>query len=183
MIQCFCRLYFIIGYYRILGITLFHAYFWLVTDLILQTIRYSTCPYRNDTLVDEKWKKKMPISLRLLLKGEIGSWPTQDCRASKHTLPGAAFPAAEVGCQSPQMLGCCGQWCCLLFLWLVQLQSHTIEPFLASPFPILTSRGKVKVKVTESCQTLCHPMDYTVRGIIQARILEWVAFLFSRGSS
>ena len=26
-------------------------------------------------------------------------------------------------------------------------------------------------------------MDYTVRGILQARILEWVAFPFSRGSS
>ena len=26
-------------------------------------------------------------------------------------------------------------------------------------------------------------MDYTVHGILQARILEWVAFLFSRGSS
>ena len=33
------------------------------------------------------------------------------------------------------------------------------------------------------CQTLCHPMDYTVHGILQARILEWVAFPFSRGSS
>ena len=30
---------------------------------------------------------------------------------------------------------------------------------------------------------LCDPMDYTVRGILQARILEWVAFPFSRGSS
>ena len=29
----------------------------------------------------------------------------------------------------------------------------------------------------------CDPMDYTVRGILQARILEWVAFPFSRGSS
>ena len=27
------------------------------------------------------------------------------------------------------------------------------------------------------------PMDYTVHGILQARILEWVAFHFSRGSS
>ena len=27
------------------------------------------------------------------------------------------------------------------------------------------------------------PMDYTVLGILQARVLEWVAFLFSRGSS
>ena len=30
---------------------------------------------------------------------------------------------------------------------------------------------------------LCDPMDYTVHGILQARILEWVAFPFSRGSS
>ena len=40
----------------------------------------------------------------------------------------------------------------------------------------------LKVKVTQSCLTLCNPMDYTVCGILQARILEWVAFLFSRGS-
>ena len=30
--------------------------------------------------------------------------------------------------------------------------------------------------------TLCDPMDYTLPGI-QAKILEWVAVLFSRGSS
>ena len=30
---------------------------------------------------------------------------------------------------------------------------------------------------------LCNSMDYTVHGILQARILEWVAFAFSRGSS
>ena len=40
-----------------------------------------------------------------------------------------------------------------------------------------------KVKVTQLCPTLCDPMDYTVLGILQARILEWVAFPFSRGSS
>ena len=32
----------------------------------------------------------------------------------------------------------------------------------------------VKVKVTQLCLTLCNPMDYTVHGILQARILEWV---------
>ena len=42
---------------------------------------------------------------------------------------------------------------------------------------------KRKVKVTQSCLTLCDPMDYTVHGILQARILERVAFHFSRGSS
>ena len=41
----------------------------------------------------------------------------------------------------------------------------------------------VKVKVTQSCPTLCNPMGYPVHGILQARILEWVAFSFSRGSS
>ena len=40
-----------------------------------------------------------------------------------------------------------------------------------------------EVKVTQSCLTLCNTMYYTVHGILQARILEWVAFPFSRGSS
>ena len=40
-----------------------------------------------------------------------------------------------------------------------------------------------KVKVTHSCQTLCDPMDYIAHGILQARILKWVAVPFSRGSS
>ena len=44
-------------------------------------------------------------------------------------------------------------------------------------------RDKGKVKVVQSCPTLCDPMDYTVHRILQARILEWVAFPFSRGSS
>ena len=39
------------------------------------------------------------------------------------------------------------------------------------------------MKVTRSCLTLCDPMDYTVHGILQARILEWVAIPFSRGFS
>ena len=39
------------------------------------------------------------------------------------------------------------------------------------------------MKVTQSCPTLCDPMDYTVHGILQARILDWVALPFSRGSS
>ena len=42
---------------------------------------------------------------------------------------------------------------------------------------------RMKVKVAQSCPTLCDPMDYTVHGILQARILEWAAFPFSRGSS
>ena len=39
------------------------------------------------------------------------------------------------------------------------------------------------VQVAQSCPTLCDPMDYTVHGILQARILEWAAYSISRGSS
>ena len=42
------------------------------------------------------------------------------------------------------------------------------------------SEKKVKA---QSCPTLCDPMDYTAHGILQARILAWVAFPFSRGYS
>ena len=47
--------------------------------------------------------------------------------------------------------------------------------------PLKISRLKVKMKVAQSCSTLFDPMDYTVHGILQARILEWVAVPFSRG--
>ena len=42
-------------------------------------------------------------------------------------------------------------------------------------------KGRVKWK-SFSRVRLCHPMDYTVHGILQARILEWVTFPFPRGS-
>ena len=38
------------------------------------------------------------------------------------------------------------------------------------------TKSKVKVKIAQSCPTLCDPMDYRADGILQARILEWVAF-------
>ena len=47
---------------------------------------------------------------------------------------------------------------------------------------------QVKVKAVQSCPTLCNPVDCSPPGpsvheILQARILEWVAIPFSRGSS
>ena len=41
-----------------------------------------------------------------------------------------------------------------------------------------SSKLLVKVRVAQSCPTLCHPMDFTVHGILQARILQWVIFSF-----
>ena len=42
---------------------------------------------------------------------------------------------------------------------------------------------KNEMLVVQSCPTLCNPIDYTVPGILQARILEWGAIPFSRGIS
>ena len=48
----------------------------------------------------------------------------------------------------------------------------------------LSHKGSpMNVKVVQLCLTLCDPVDYTIHGIPQARILEWVAFPFSKGSS
>ena len=54
------------------------------------------------------------------------------------------------------------------------------------PYPIFESESESEV--TQSCPTLCDPVDCSlpgssVHGILQARILEWVAIAFSRGSS
>ena len=48
--------------------------------------------------------------------------------------------------------------------------------------------GILCVKLLQLCPTLCDPMDctlpgFSIHGILQARILEWVAMLSSRGSS
>ena len=53
---------------------------------------------------------------------------------------------------------------------------------LASKSLKLTTWLAVAVKVAQSCPALWDPTDYTVHGILQARILEWVAFPFSKGS-
>ena len=47
----------------------------------------------------------------------------------------------------------------------------------------LVSSLSMKVKVAQSYPTLGDPIYYTVHGILQDRILEWVAFPFSRGYS
>ena len=61
-----------------------------------------------------------------------------------------------------------------VFFFLSLLFSHVLFPSL---------QNYEWVKVAQSCLTLCDPVDYTVHGVLQARILEWVAFPFFRGSS
>ena len=53
---------------------------------------------------------------------------------------------------------------------------------------ILFTVSESESEVTQSCSTLCNPVDCSlpgssVRGIFQARVLKWVAIFFCRGSS
>ena len=62
--------------------------------------------------------------------------------------------------------------------------------FLSQKRIILVDKEEVislKVSVAQSCLTFCDPMDYSslgssIHGILQARILEWIAIPFSKGS-
>ena len=69
------------------------------------------------------------------------------------------------------------------------------EDCLGSPSPLLGDsllfvkelwgyslvESEVKVKVAQPCLTLCDPVNYTVHGILQARILEWGSLSFLQG--
>ena len=68
-------------------------------------------------------------------------------------------------------------------LWL-SFPKVSRKTFCSKPaylFPAYDPGGSYsrEVKVTQSCPTLCNPRDCTVHGILQDRILEWVAFPFS----
>ena len=52
---------------------------------------------------------------------------------------------------------------------------YILEFFCESRSEVFSSES-VKVKFTQLCPTLSDPVDYVVHGILQARVLEWVAF-------
>ena len=81
----------------------------------------------------------------------------------------------------------CSKLCFGLF-GLAVCWAHTKSAPLDRWWPGCACTLKKKVLVAQSCLTLCDPMDCrppgsSVHGILQARILEWVAVPFSRGSS
>ena len=91
-------------------------------------------------------------------------------------------------------LQCCVTFCCSTE-WISYIYIY-IYPFLLEPpshhhppsHPCRSSLYCWCCLVAKSCLTLCDPMDCSlpgssVHGIFQARILEWVAISFSRGSS
>ena len=89
----------------------------------------------------------------------------------------------------------------ILSCWTIRqsLSNPFLDPFLYGPFqrmssPVLYSKSLLVIyfihesEVTQSCLTLCDPMDCSppgssIHGIFQARVLEWVAISSSRRSS
>ena len=75
-----------------------------------------------------------------------------------------------------------GEKACLECLWCARFYSKGLTWIITSEC------SETQVLFTQLCQTLCNPMDCglpgsSVHGILQARILEWVAIPFSRESS
>ena len=76
-------------------------------------------------------------------------------------------------------------------LWaslVVSFCSMVTHVFLELHEPNQESESESESEVTQSCLTLCNPVDCSppgssIHGILQARVLEWVAISFSRGSS
>ena len=86
----------------------------------------------------------------------IGNFSGKTTRGSCHFLPQRTLPTQE-------------------------LNLHFLHWHMGS-LPLMGSLPSWKWKLL-SCVWLCDAMDYIVHGILQARILEWVAFSFSRASS
>ena len=77
-----------------------------------------------------------------------------------------------------------GNKCPTIQNWLdKQWDSYREEYNMVVKKKIMLIQGILKVKVAQSYLILCDPINYTVHGILQARILEWIAFPFSRRSS
>ena len=126
-------------------------------------------------------------------------------------LCGQPCPVASQPCSEPQVPGLAPSTISFVFPWLPQAWSPCCSPVSPSGAALLPSKHQsgtlachprslplppsprlalglvncaalVKVKVTQSCPTLCNPMDYTVHGILQARILEWGSLSLLQGT-
>ena len=66
---------------------------------------------------------------------------------------------------------------------MVKVMVFSAVKYRCESWTIKKAEIEVKVKVAQLCLTLRNLTDYPVHGILQARILAWVAFPFTRGSS
>ena len=83
---------------------------------------------------------------------------------------------------------CLLMWCCFFAFSVIFYNYFSVFYKYNFSSLIVMCMSNVKVLVTQLCLTLCDPMDFSLpsssaHGILQGRILEWVAIPFSRGSS
>ena len=75
-----------------------------------------------------------------------------------------------------------------MYRWALPLIAFLCVDTLLSSYLLYLKLCESESEVAQSGPTLCDPMDcslpgFSVHGIFQARVLEWVAISFSRGSS
>ena len=81
----------------------------------------------------------------------------------------------------PQRVG--HDWAASVSLLIVYPGSSPSSVLFQKHWGAAVSMSWSDMKVAQSYLTLCNPMHYRVHGILQARILEWIAIPFSRASS
>ena len=103
----------------------------------------------------------------------------EHCFAYKHPPGGGGCGVRRLG--DRRLLSTCQQGALPVFFWLSHLP-------LKFPQILILALATAVSMCAQSCPTLCDSMDCSlpsssVHGILQARILEWVAISSSRGSS
>jgi len=78
--------------------------------------------------------------------------------------------------------------CSILIDYLQLGHQVLVTVTMCTMFLFYTLNKQWKSEVTQSCPTLCNPMDCSLSGssvprIFQARVLEWIAISFTRRSS
>ena len=125
------------------------------------------------------------LAWRIPGTGEPGGLPSMGSHRVGHDWSDLAAAAAAKSCLTPcDPVDCSTPGSCTslapavwsnsfpLSRWCYLTISSSATPFSFCLQSSLASGWKWKVKVAQSCPTLCDPMDYTVHGILQARILE-----------
>ena len=154
---------------------------------------------RTDSLEKTLMLGKIKGQRRGLTEDEMVGW--------HHQVNGHEFEQTLGDSEGQGSLACCSSWGCkesdtlrlnsssstltdsLWLLCLGRWQGQKQEDKSGMHFHLpLIGRLEQECMHAQSCPTLCDPMDYSlpgssVHGIIQARILEWVAISFSRRSS
>ena len=161
-------------------------YLWMWSDLKIESLQmYSSSQVKMSSYSLEWAFLQWPVSLK---KKKRGKSEHRDRYREKNVMWWWRQRLEQ--CRNPKGLPAA------TLSWEEERQGHSLETperagpcwHLVSDFKLLELLEKCVCVRAQSWPTLCNPVDYSplgssVHGILQARILEWVARSFSRGSS